>query len=248
MKLRFLAQFFLVFSFLFFGREILEAQGLYLKENLQRAKRGDYLVISSNKTQTLMHIYDKQPNTITIEELAVPEGRAPKSGWKEWILQNAPGNTSWAMYEIDLQTGQMIRYYSFTKNGWYSIPDADNFLSKLLNLSLTKIPEHTRKRAGPKASSGPDLRPLWQPRMIVDGRPISKVLFDAWRTRWPRDGSELSSRVIEIYLPQESQTYPSYFPYWLQINGAIGRAKVRIIDSGSGLRSPKSPLTAIGGS
>ncbi|MBA2369812.1 MAG: hypothetical protein H0V82_12460 [Candidatus Protochlamydia sp.] len=244
-----MAHFFLVLSFLFFGREFLPAQRLYLKENLQRARRGDYLVIASNKTQTLMHIYDKQPNVITIEEIAVPEGRAPKRmAWKDWIQQNAPGNTSWVMYEIDLQSGQMVRYFSFTKNGWYSIPDADNFLSKLLNLSLTKIPEDERKRAGPKSSSGPDLRPLWQPRMIVDGRPINKVQFDAWRTRWPRDSSELSGRVIEIYLPQESQVYPSYFPYWLQINGAIGRAKVRIIDSGRGLHSPKPPLTAIGSS
>lgn len=193
-----------------------------------------------------MHIYDKQQNTITIEEIAVPERCTPNIGWKDWILQNAPGNTSWVMYDIDLQSGQMVRYYSFTKNGWYSIPDADNFLSKLLNLSLTKIPEESRKRVGPRPSpGGPDFRTLWQPRMVVDGRPVNKVLFDAWRTRWPRDSSELSGRVIEIYLPQESQIYPSYFPYWLQINGAIGRAKVRIIDSGRGLRSPKPPLAAM---
>lgn len=224
----------------------LQADGLVLRENLKRAQPGDYLVISSSKTDTLMHIYDKQGNILTIEEIAVPQGRhSNKISWKEWVRQNAPGNTSWVMYEIDLQTGQMLRYYSFSKNGWFEIPEADNFLSKLLNLKLTQIPLEARKRVGPKPNSGPDWRPLWQPRMIAEGRPINNVQFDAWRTKWPRDGSELSGKIIEIYLPQDSQRYPSYFPYWLQINGVVGKAKIRMIDSGSNLQSPKPSLSAL---
>ncbi|WP_195155526.1 hypothetical protein [Candidatus Protochlamydia phocaeensis] len=219
---------------------------LVLRDNLQRAEPGDYLVISSNKTDTLMHIYAKQDNVITIEEIAVPDGEKPnKLSWKDWVTQNAPGNTSWVMYDIDLRTGQMISYYSFTKRGWYEIPDADNFLSKLLNLRLTKIPLKARKKVGPKPTSGPDFRPLWQPRMIVDGKTLKDVQFDGWTTKWPRDSSDLSGKTIEVYLPQESQRYPSYFPYWLQINGAVGKAKIRVIDSGNHLHSPKPPLSEL---
>lgn len=225
------------------GLSPLQAEELFLRNNLQRAQPGDYLVISANKTQTLMHIYDKQNQILTLEEIVVPESkRAANVSWKEWVRQGAPENTSWVMYDIDLHTGKMIRYYSFSKKNWFEIPDADNFLSKLLNLKFTKIPNNARKRIGPKINSGPELRSLWQPRMVVEGKIIKGVMFDAWRTTWPRDGSELSGKTIEVYLPHDSQRYPAYFPYWLQINGAIGKAKIRMIDSGSQLQSPRPPL------
>lgn len=217
----------------------LNAEVLFLRDNLQKAQKGDYIVVSSNKTLTLMHIQNKQNHVLTVEEIAVPESKRPiKFTWKEWVSQGAPGNTSWVMFDVDLRNGQMMRYYSFTKKNWYEIPDADNFLSKLLNLKFTKIPDGARKRIGPKSSTGPELRPFWQPRMIVEGHPVQGVVFDAWRTKWPKDGTDLSGRTIEVYLPRDSQRYPAYFPYWLQINGALAKAKIRIIDSGSQLHSP----------
>jgi hypothetical protein len=222
----------------------LQSEELILRNNLQRAQPGDYIVISANKTQTLLLIYEKRNPILTIEEIAVPESKcSPNVSWREWVNQGAPGNTSWVRYDVDLQTGQMLRYYSFTKKNWFEIPDADNFLSKLLNLKFTQIPDNARKRVGPKSRSGPEMRPLWQPRMIVEGQAVKGVMFDAWRTRWPRDGSDLSGKLIEVYLPRDSQRYPAYFPYWLQINGVIGKAKIRIIDSGSKLQSPRPPLS-----
>lgn len=223
---------------------VLNAEELFLKNNLQKSQPGDFIVVSSYKTDTLMHIYAKQENLLTIEEISIPEGIRCKQkiSWREWVEQNAPGNKSWVMYEIDLTTAQMLRYYSFTKNGWFEIPDADNFLCKLLNLRLTKISDKARKRIGPVPNSGPDLRSIWQPQMVVDGHIIKNVSFDAWRTKWPKDSSDLTGKNIEIYLPQDHQAYPSYFPYWLQINGVVGKAKVRIIDSGRQLKSPKPPL------
>lgn len=240
----FAALFFTVYIFVIGIVPSLHAESLVLKNNLQQAKPGDFLVISSNKTLTLMHIYAKENQRLTIEEIALPESKQPtKISWKEWVAQNAPGNTSWVMYEIDLMTGQMLRYYSHTKQNWYEIPDKDNFLSKLLTLKMTKMSDYSRKRVGPKPFAGPDMRPFWQPRLVIEGKPIEGVLFDAWQTSWPRDGSELSNKTIEIYLPKDNQNYPSYFPYWLQINGVAGKAKIRIIDSGSNLKSPKTPIT-----
>lgn len=218
----------------------MRAQELILRDNLQRAQPGDYIVVSANKTQTLMHIHSRQNQILTIEEIAVPESkRSSNLSWKEWVNQGAPNNTSWVMFDIDLRTGQMMRYYSFTKRNWFEIPDTDNFLSKLLNLKFVKIPENARKRIGTKRRSEHELRPLWQPRMVVDGQTINNVMFDAWRTHWPRDGGDLSGKTIEVYLPRDSLRYPAYFPYWLQINGTIGKAKIRIIDSGNNLQSPK---------
>ena len=79
--------------------------------------------------------------------------------------------------------------------------------------------------------------------MIVEGQVVPGVEFNAWRTRWIKDDSELSGKVIDIYLPKDADKHLSYFPYWLQISGVVGKAKVRIIDSGLGLRSPKPKLT-----
>lgn len=218
----------------------LQAEDMLLRNNLRLAQPGDFLVISTNKTQTLLHIHEKKNQTLTIEEVAIPENkRSANLSWKEWMRQGAPDNTSWVMYDVDLNTGKMSRYYSFTKKNWFEIPDADNFLSKLLNLKFTSIPEEARKRIGPKIKSGPEFRAIWNPRLVIEGKTIPNVKFDAWRTKWPCDGGDLSGKVIEVYLPSDRERYPSYFPYWLQINGAVGKAKVRIVDSGSQLQSSK---------
>jgi hypothetical protein len=127
----------------------------------------------------------------------------------------------------------MEKYFSFSKNAWVNIPEADNFLTTLLNLRLQKIDEADRKKIGNSRSA------LWQPRMVVNGQIIPGVIFDAWRTQWPNDGSDLAGKAIEVYTPQENEIYPSYFPYWLQISGNIAKAKIRIIDSGSEMHSPK---------
>jgi hypothetical protein len=235
--------FLLIFSYWMMG---LQADSLMLRDNLQQARPGDYLVIAAGKTNSLMHIYAKKDNIVTIEEVVIPETKClTPFVWKAWLVQGAPGHTSWVMYDIDLKTGEMLRYYSFTKRGWFDIPDADNFLSKLLNLRLTKIPDQLRRKVGAKPFSSNDRRPLWQPRLVLEGQLIKNVPFNAWKTQWPKDGTDLSGKTIEIYLPYDNQLYPSYFPYWLQINGVIGKAKIRMIDSGRSLVSPKPPLNSL---
>lgn len=226
----------------------LSANEMYLRDNLRRAKPGDYIVTAQNKTYTLLHIHSKVGDTLTIEEITVPANRIPQYDfyWKTWVSQNAPCNTSWVMYAINLQTGEMLEFYSFTKNGWYDLSQADNILSTLLNLKLSYIPPEQRKKVGPPPVDGSrDWRSTWQPRMVVDGEPINGVAFDGWRTHWPKDGSELSGKAIEVYVPHENDKYPSYFPYWLQISGVIGKAKVRIIDSGTEMESPKPGLAQL---
>ncbi len=237
-----LLKFLALFAIGFFASP-LNAQSLLLKDNLQYAQPGDYLISSARKTLTLLHIYAKQGPLLTIEEISVPERRRPmKRGWKPWVENNAPGHTNWVMYEIDLRSGKVLRYYSFTKRNWFEIPEGDLFLSKLLNLTFTKIPEETRKKIGGRSRGRPDLRPNWQPHMVVEGQVVQGVPFEAWWTQWPRDGSDLSGKRIEVYLPRDNQRYPSYFPYWLEIQGMIGKAKIRIIDSGTHLHSPKPNL------
>lgn len=220
-------------------------ESIFLRDNLARAKPGDYLVTAQNKNYTLLHIYGRTPSTLTIEEITVPAQRMQCgfTSWKDWIMEKAPGHTSWVMYTLDLSNAQMLRYYSFTKKSFMDMSGSNNFLTTLLNLNLQRVPYECRRRAGPAPLyNREDRRPLWQPRIIVDGNEVPGVPFEAWQTRWPRDGSDLSGKLIEVYVPRENERYPSYFPYWLQISGIIGNAKIRIIDSGSNMDSPMPPF------
>lgn len=213
---------------------------LYLRNSLKKAQKGDYIVTVISKAYTLFHIYDKKEDILTIEEITVPLNKIPRQNfsWKEWVRNRAPGQTNWMLYNIRLSTGQILDCYSVSKRGWYNIAQWDNFLPTLLNLHLTKIPLNERKKVGPPPSEGsPDQRKIWEPQMILNGKAIPHVKFEAWTTFWPKDGGELSGKRIEVYLPEESEKYPSYFPYWLQIKGAVGAATLRIVDSGSGLVS-----------
>ena len=214
-----------------------------LLDNLQKAQKGDYIVTAQGKNYTLMHIYDRKENILTVEEITAPSKifQGKSTLWKAWIMQGAPYHTAWVMYSIDLKDGKMKAYYSLTKNRWVDMSKVDNFLTTLLNLNMLPIPFSDRKKVGLQLLKKGN-RPLWQPKMIVEGREISGVFFDAFRTKWPNDNSELSGKVIEVYVPRENERYPSYFPYWLEISGVVGNAKIRIIDSGSKMDSPAPPL------
>lgn len=240
MNMRVTVNYFIFFLSLFFCSSAFAVESLSLIDNLQKTDIGDYVVLSSQKNLTLMNIVKKGTGTVVIEEVSVSQRRFPSyMSWREWISRNAPGNHHWVVYEIDLKTGQMRNYYSFTKGGWFEIPDQDNQLTKLLNLNLTKLPLSERKMIGHRRA-----RCFWQPKMIVDGSQVEDVFFDVWTANWPKDNSPLSEKTVELYIPgEEDGDYPSYFPYWLEIAGTVSNFKIRIVDSGKNLHSPKtSPL------
>lgn len=215
---------------------------LLLRDNLKLAKAGDYLITAQNKSYTALLIRQKNGDNLAIEEITLPSSRLPSTpsfSWRQWIESGAQGNTCWLLYHIHLPSGNIQQTFSFSRNEWVTMPQSQNFLTTLLNLHFKPIPENERKKVGPPPSSdSADRRDLWHPPLIVDGKKVQGIKFEGWRTRWPEDGGDLSGKLIEVYLPKESQKYPAYFPYWLQVNGVIGKAKVRIVDSGSGIVSP----------
>lgn len=212
---------------------------LLLRENLQKAQPGDFIVAAQGKNFSLINILDKQPGKLTIEEISIPAAKIPRRqfSWKNWVMQGSPGCTSHVTYTIDPSTGQMLNFFIQRHGRWYEASPQSNFLSTLLNLQFHLISPDQRRRVGGVLSSN---RPFWQPKLIVEGQTIDGVEFNAWKTSWPKDGSDLAGKTIEVYLPLEGSGYPSYFPYWLQISGGIGNAKIRIVDSGTGLTSMHS--------
>lgn len=219
-----------------------------LKNKLTEAHAGSYLVIEQNKTFTFFHIHDRSENAVIIEEVSIPTACFSRRAvnWKRWFESGAPGHTSWIISRVNLATGVFEETFSFTHQGWIDMSKANPFLTTLLNLHFKEVPATDRRKIGiPPGYHKTDLRPVWNPRLTVDGQIIPHAPFFAYKARWPSDGSDLARKIVEIYLPalSENETTdlwcPAYFPYWLEVDGKIGNAKARVIDSGMDACSPK---------
>lgn len=219
--------------FLFIQIGFLQADTFLLRENLKKAKTGDYLVSMQNKTLTLFRIDKTDANSLFIEEISIPAAKfqSERCSFRAWYEQGSPRSSSKHLYEIDLTTGAILNSFIFSNHEWYKKPLSNVFLSTLLSLRLYPVPFNERKKTGRVSSA------IWHPRLKFEGQIIENVPFTAWRTKWPDDKSELSGKTIEIYTPDDSELYPSYLPYWLEISGMMGNAKIRIIDSGRNLNS-----------
>jgi hypothetical protein len=209
---------------------------LVLRENLSRAKTGDYLVTVRNKNYTVLLIQEKKDDSLIVHEITIPGAKFPSwiPTWRSWVESGAPNHTAWMAYKIDLRDGRIENMYSFTHQSWMNLSETDNLFTKLINLPFQPLPMEKRRYVGTSDGS----RRLWHPRMVVDGRIVPGVYFDAWAAKWPNDGSDMSSKLLHIYIPQESERYPSYFPYWMRVKAMAGKTNIRIADSGSGLSSP----------
>lgn len=230
-----------------------------LKEKLAEAEPGSFIVTEQNKIFTFVHVNEKQGSNLILEEVVIPASKFARCRlpWRYWFEQGAPGHTAWTLTQINVETGALEEIFSFTHQGWIDTSQTDSFMSTLLNLCFKEIPENQRRRIGiPPAYGKADRRPLWNPRLVVDGNVIPDASFTVWKARWPSDGSEMSHKIMEIYTPDLSQSsqlpkFPTYFPFWIEVEGKIGHAKIRVIDSGTGVQSPmprlpRRPLQLIG--
>ena len=210
-------------------------QSLLLKDSLRNAKVGDYIITQQGKMHTAWIVVKKSEQELVIDEISLPSNAFPKEypSWSSWLFSGAPNNTSWIEFTVDLSSGVVHNWYSKTKGRHFSLPQNENLLTTLLTLTLYEIPPSERKRVGPRQIGLKiDTRSLWEPPLIFNGEKIEGAAFYAWRTQWPKDGSALSQKTIEVYTPKEGP-YPAYFPYWLQVRGLAGQAKLRVVDSGS---------------
>lgn len=235
--LRFLAKCFWVFFGLFnIGYQVLFASNI-LNDRLKSAKVGDYFVTEANKMTSLIAVRSNDENLLVLEEISVPSAHISKQrlSWGDWVIQRAPGHTSWSMIEIDLKSNQLIECYSFSRSGWINLSESECFISTLFNLDLAFVPEPERRRMGPEPLNGePDLRPIWYPQLMINGESLAKPKFDVYSAHWPRDNSELSNHPVMIYFDHENR---SPFPIWIQLNTAHVMAPIRTIDAGHELPS-----------
>ena len=104
-----------------------------LKDRFLQSEPGDYIISEQNKSLSLLRIHSIQNQTVMLEELSLPAKLAPYETAKleKWLKSGAPGHTSWHLLEIDLEQGQILECYSFTRNAWLVLSENDSFFTKI---------------------------------------------------------------------------------------------------------------------
>jgi len=189
---------------------------LSLKEKFAAGKPGDFVVTAQQSNYSLLSVRAVTPEVILFEEISIPATQIDlkNNDWKKWVAQKAPGHTSWTLHEIDRETGALIECFSYSKNGWIHLNQAEQFLTRLFRLPLTPIPASERKKIGPKPGAGElDHRAPWNPPLVIEGKKVPNPTFEALKGRWPDDGTLLSLCFLELYFSQTPVPLP--FPCWL---------------------------------
>jgi hypothetical protein len=220
-----------IFLSMLFGN-FLECSSV-LQDRLKNAKPGDFIVTEANKMISVLAIRAITSRTLILEEITAPaQAIAPlPASWAEWVRHRAPGHTSWSMLEIDFENNQLIECYSFSRSAWVQLSTQQSFISTILGLSLSPVPQSEQRRIGPEPMNGEaDTRKIWQPPLIQNGIHLPGAEFEVYRATWPKDGSDLAGNSVFLYFDQAKL---SPFPVWIQMTTAHAAASIRMIDFGT---------------
>ena len=214
------------------------AASMTLKEKFQTGSPGDYTVTLQNKTYSLLILREINGSKVQFEEISVPAHRIKlqKFSWRTWLENNAPHHSSWIQFELDLNKEKITESFSITRNAWTTL--SDSFLTQLLSLKLSPLAHSDRKKIGPPPPFGEnDHRKEWLPPQYIEGKRVKNAQFSVFQARWPKDESELSNCLIDLYFDTNQTSFP--FPFWIQLSDGKGTYKIRVIDSGKELQSPQ---------
>lgn len=201
-----------------------------LRDHLLKAEKGDYIVSFQNNIYSLLIIDERTDHSLLLAQISVPAEKInlKNFSWNEW-LKHPKNYSSMNLLEIDLSRSKLTRAYSISKRMFYNCDQ--NFLTGLLNLKLVLLNDDERKKIGPAPNDETDRRQNWNPPMIKHGAKQKNPNYLVYRALWPKDGSLLSDKWIDLYFDKDS--YFS-FPYWIQVSTGNIEIILKIIDSGNG--------------
>ena len=211
------------------------AHAVTLKDQLLKGSPGDYVVTEQEKNLSLLRIEKIDARELVLEEVVAPAAalELEKINWAVWMQKGAPGHSAWVRYRIDLKKGELLESYSLDHKEEISFQQP--LLSKMVLLELAKTPLASRRKIGPVPQAGEeDLRSLWLPRVIFEGKKVSKPACEVFEAHWPKDGSELADCRLEFYF---LQGFP--FPCWIEASNGHYTFKIHSLASGKNLQSPK---------
>lgn len=140
------------------------------------------------------------------------------------------------MLEIDLESGQVLECFSFSRNAHIQISKKESLLATLLQLPLNQVAPKNRRRIGPPPQDGEaDFRKLWNPKLTFEGKTLDHSQCDVFETTWPSDGSELDGRQVTLYFDASNKIS---FPCWIDVETSHITGHFHVVDSGKNLSSP----------
>ena len=205
---------------------------------LSSSHSGDYVVAESGKMLSLIHIHSKTDKTVLLEEISIPINKLKPypTSWPEWVHLKAPQHSSWSMLEIDLENGQVLECYSFSKNSFSQVSKKESLLANLLTLPLNPVKKEALRRIGPPPLPGEkDVRKIWSPPLVFEGNSVKGAHFNVKETFWPQDGSDLQGSKITLYFDAEQKIA---LPVWIDADTSHMTFHFHVIDSGKNLKSP----------
>ena len=209
------------------------------KTFLEKAHAGDYIAAESGKMLTLILIRSIDSKTVVLEEISAPLKNGPRANsWAKWIKDKAPGHSSWSILTMDLESGQILECYSFSRNTHIQISQKESLLATLLHLPLKTIRPQDRRRIGPPPLSGEsDVRKFWQPPLVFEGKRIKNPQYNVFETTWPNDGSEIDGRQVTLYFDVEMRIP---LPVWIDVATSHATGRFHVVDSGKNLISQRN--------
>jgi hypothetical protein len=198
----------------------------FFEERIAFAKEGDFVIYEKDKNSSLLIFQKISDNKIILEEVTFPSYIKNKiTDPKVWLDRKAPGHTAWRAYTIDRKSLDLIEAYSYKDKGHLVIDEKNFFLSKLLLLDLKEVPPLKRRKTGDYTMK--EKRPDWNPPVVIDGIKQKKPC-KAFYATWPKDGSKLENKKIELYFAQET-----FFPYWIELEAARVNIPFKVSNSGN---------------
>jgi len=210
-----------------------------LKEKLQKAESGTYVVTEHNHMISLLHLHTIKEGIILFEDVNIPTHFVHHTDWKEWLESGAPGHTSWVLYEVDLHRNYITECYSLSSKTWITKDNIESFFIPFLNLNLTYLSEAQRMRSTPSMAGQLSDTP-WAPPQTFHGKKMINPQYDVYTAMWPHDHTKLSGKQIVFYFDKMREKFP--FPYWVQLHEGVCKFRMRALDSGIGLRSPVNDI------
>ncbi|PCI76137.1 hypothetical protein COB21_04740 [Candidatus Aerophobetes bacterium] len=209
-----------------------------IQDRLKTAETGSYIVTEQGRNTTLLHFHSKNNHILLFEEITAPSFICDKIpfDWKSWVKKGAPGSSSWILYTLNLDQGNITTCYCVKNNQALSSKNLNIFFSVLCNLPLQLVSEE--KRIATSATPKPGqvgTKIFWSPPQTFEGKLNKNAPFELFSAKWPKDKTPLSGETLFAYFDKSKPTFP--FPFWIQAGKAL-KVKIKTIDAGTEMISP----------
>jgi hypothetical protein len=193
-----------------------------LLDRAQLAQKGDLVVFDLKDSLQIIEIAAKDEKTTELRIIGATKDILSRHNFSSPLQWHSHGCPDMQFEEYITIEGTSTIQSSLSCAQW---------LTTLLKLDLYKIPQEARKRRGSSIKNDEiDLRSLWNPPITLDGNSQIEQC-EAFSTKWPEDGSQMSSRMIILYFPT-SQNLPQALPFWIE--SPSSSFHVAVLDSRKG--------------